>query len=159
MHFDDNASPAVNARMTLPALVGKYAGAGRKLLAENPDPAQLHALRLQTKRLRYTLELFAPCYGPGLDERLAMLRGVQQHLGEMNDCATLRALLSRKLRRGSAAYAKVERLGASGMHRYRSLPSLAAIGDNPRPTSRCIWRWSLVKDGSHSSYQSEPIRS
>jgi CHAD domain-containing protein len=125
MHFDENASPAVNARMTLPALVAKYAGAGRKLLAGNPEPAQLHALRLRTKRLRYTLELFAPCYGPGLDERLAMLRGVQQQLGEMNDCATVRAWLARRLPRSSLHRVKVERFldqrlarAAAGLRRH-----------------------------------------
>jgi Flp pilus assembly CpaE family ATPase len=48
---------------------------------------------LDTKRLRYTLELFRPCYGPGLEARLQGLQRVQQLLGEVNDAVATAALL------------------------------------------------------------------
>jgi CHAD domain-containing protein len=65
----------------------------RELLAASPPPAELHAVRLATKRLRYTLELFRPCYGQGLEIRLAELQRLQQVLGEINDCAAAERLI------------------------------------------------------------------
>jgi len=80
-----------NARLVLPRLAAKYLRASRRLA--EPNPSALHAFRLKTKRFRYTLELFRSCYGPGFDQRLAALRKIQQHLGEINDCAATRRLL------------------------------------------------------------------
>ena len=83
----------VNARRHLPSAVRGYFASVRQLLAANPAPAELHAMRLATKRLRYTLELFRPCYGKGLEVRLAALQRLQQVLGEVNDCAAAERLL------------------------------------------------------------------
>lgn len=91
--WDEAAGVAENARQRLPVMVAEYFRQGREILAENPEPARLHALRLATKRLRYTLELFRPCYGPGFRLRMAALRRVQQLLGEANDCASAAAVL------------------------------------------------------------------
>ena len=63
------------------------------MLAGNPAPVELHAIRLATKRLRYTLELFRPCYGRGLDARIRSLQQLQQTLGEVNDCAAAERLI------------------------------------------------------------------
>lgn len=79
------AEAAENARTHLPKLVAAYFEEGRKLLAANPAPAQLHALRLATKKVRYTLELFKSCYDAGLNERISALKSLQQMLGEIND--------------------------------------------------------------------------
>jgi CHAD domain-containing protein len=82
-----------NASRKLPPVMRAYFGQGRELLATNPAPAELHALRLATKRVRYTLELFRPCYGRGLNIRLAALQRLQQVLGEVNDCAAAERLI------------------------------------------------------------------
>jgi CHAD domain-containing protein len=84
---------AGNARRHLPAMVRAYFKQVRELLAADPPPAELHAIRLATKRVRYTLELFRPCYGPGLKIRLAALQRLQQVLGEVNDCAAAERLI------------------------------------------------------------------
>ena len=97
--WDEERSAAENARRELPALVLSYFSYVRQELANDPAPARLHLLRLATKRLRYTLELFRPCYGPGLEDRLAELRKVQQRLGELNDCVATWNLLSKAMRR------------------------------------------------------------
>jgi len=83
--WDERQKASFNARKHLPRLVSDYFALGREILAGQKDPAHLHALRLATKRLRYTLELFRPCYGPGLKTRLATLQKNQQMLGEIND--------------------------------------------------------------------------
>jgi CHAD domain-containing protein len=92
--WDERAGAAENARRRLPALVAGYFSTVRKFLAEERPGEELHDLRLETKRLRYTLELFRPCYGPGLESRLAALRRLQTSLGEVNDCAVTERLVS-----------------------------------------------------------------
>ena len=52
----------------------------------DPNAADLHPLRLATKHLRYSLELFAPFYGRGTVAKLSLLKRLQTHLGDMSDC-------------------------------------------------------------------------
>jgi CHAD domain-containing protein len=93
IQWDEAAGPARNARRKLPGLVREYFAEGRALAAGKASAAAFHRFRLRTKRLRYTLELFRPCYGPGLDRRLQALHQVQQLLGELNDCAAARRIV------------------------------------------------------------------
>jgi len=88
-----------NARRELPAIVSSYFAYVRRELAKDPPPASLHPLRLATKHVRYTLELFRPFYGWGLEARLGALRKVQQQLGDVNDYVVSWQLLSAKMRR------------------------------------------------------------
>lgn len=83
-------SAAENARAELPKLAHAYFAEVRKKLAANPEPAELHALRLASKRLRYTLELFRPCYAEGLEQRIKALKKVQDLLGDCNDAVASR---------------------------------------------------------------------
>jgi CHAD domain-containing protein len=83
--WEEDVQAAGNARKHLPALVSNYFQLGREIMARHKDAAELHPLRLATKRLRYTLELFKACYGPGLKTRLAELQALQQILGDIND--------------------------------------------------------------------------
>jgi CHAD domain-containing protein len=83
--WDATSDAITNARTVLPKLVVDYFALGRELLASNPAPPELHQLRLASKKLRYTLELFKGCYGPGLGERIEALKTLQQILGEIND--------------------------------------------------------------------------
>lgn len=106
--WDERSGAAVNARRKLPVVATEYFARVRKLLEKDPSPRKLHRLRLATKRLRYTLELFRPCYGPGLETRTAELRQVQLLLGEMNDCATTAELLSKAMKK-SPQRARVEK--------------------------------------------------
>jgi len=95
--WDESASASLNARARLPELVRAYFEEGRKLMSPAPSPAAMHRFRLHTKALRYTVELFRPCYGPGLDRRLSGLRKIQDCLGAMNDYATTKNLIASKL--------------------------------------------------------------
>jgi CHAD domain-containing protein len=105
--WEERAGAAVNARRELPHLAASYFARVRALLADDPSAPKLHRLRLVTKRLRYTLELFRPCYGPGLDTRLAALRRIQQSLGEVNDSAAAGRLLSRSMSAASPQRARI----------------------------------------------------
>lgn len=46
----------------------------------------LHKMRIAAKRLRYALELFEQCLGPGTAIFARKVAGLQTSLGELNDC-------------------------------------------------------------------------
>ncbi|MBI5280122.1 MAG: CHAD domain-containing protein [Candidatus Solibacter usitatus] len=87
---DDAAS---TARAWLPPLADEFFAAGRKTMLKASSPQRLHAFRLAAKRFRYTLELFAPFYGPVFRERLSQVREIQALLGKRQDCAVAAARL------------------------------------------------------------------
>ncbi|MCX6628554.1 MAG: CHAD domain-containing protein [Candidatus Solibacter sp.] len=87
------AGLAANARRALPPIVSAFFSLVRETLAADPTPRRLHRLRLASKRLRYTLELFRPCYPPGLEDRLQALKTLQDWLGEVNDAVASARLL------------------------------------------------------------------
>jgi len=105
--WEERAGAAVNARRELPQLAASYFAQVRTLLADDPSAPKLHRLRLLTKRLRYTLELFRPCYGPGLETRLAALHRIQQSLGEVNDSAAAGRLVSKSMSAASPQRARI----------------------------------------------------
>jgi len=94
----ERENAAANARRELPLLMSSYFKHVRKLLAADPSPADLHKVRLATKRVRYTFELFRSCYGPGLETRLRELRELQTVLGEVNDAAVTAEFLLKRLK-------------------------------------------------------------
>jgi CHAD domain-containing protein len=96
--------PGANARRQLSRLMADYFVVVRGLLKTNPAPPALHQARLASKRVRYTLELFRPCYGPGLEARLDALRRLQQVLGDVNDAAATRRLLGKSVPAPVAAF-------------------------------------------------------
>lgn len=53
------------------------------------DDEALHRLRIEGKKLRYTLEFFEPLFVPRIRVRLRMLRQLQDQLGEIHDLADL----------------------------------------------------------------------
>jgi putative phosphoesterase len=45
-----------------------------------------HELRIAFKRLRYTMEIFAPLYKRGLTDQISLMKQFQDLLGELHDC-------------------------------------------------------------------------
>ena len=108
-----DASAAENARRRLPNLARAYFAEVRETLAANPKPAELHALRLASKRLRYTLELFRPCYAEGLEQRIKALKQLQDLLGECNDAVSSLSRIQSALGTNRAEQARMRKwLGA-----------------------------------------------
>jgi|YNPMSStandDraft_1061717.scaffolds.fasta_scaffold17923_3 CHAD domain-containing protein len=120
-NWDASADTAAAAREHLPALAARYFAAGRKTFARKADPETLHAFRIETKRFRYTLELFQPLYGPGLAERLELLRKVQQYLGDINDCVITERLLRSTSADGGPPKKLLRALAARSRQRRRKL--------------------------------------
>jgi len=70
---------------------------GRK--ARDGDEANLHRLRIALKKLRYTAEFLAPLYSKRkVKHYVRELRGLQEHLGALNDIAHVRATMTTLLR-------------------------------------------------------------
>jgi CHAD domain-containing protein len=88
---------AINARRVLPRLVTGFFEEVRGFLEKDREPEELHRMRLAAKRLRYVIELFRPCYGAGLQERVEALKNLQDSLGDVNDAVATRARFGRRL--------------------------------------------------------------
>ena len=90
---------------------------GRK--ARSGEEGDLHRLRIALKKLRYTAEFFAPLYPKKKVRRyLSKLRGLQEHLGALNDIAHVRAtvaeLAARNRRQDESAPGERYAAGAGG---------------------------------------------
>jgi CHAD domain-containing protein len=60
----------------------------------NPDNiAELHAMRIASKQLRYTLEIFGPLYGSQLKNIIQTVKLAQEMLGDIHDCDVWSTLL------------------------------------------------------------------
>ena len=90
-----------NARRLLFPMIDPLFRAGREAARPDSSPRRMHRFRLQTKRVRYTLEIFAPVYGRKTGPLLRWLKGLQEKLGAINDCATTLEMIRRD--RGAAA--------------------------------------------------------
>lgn len=68
---------------------------GRVITPESPDE-KLHALRIECKKLRYLMELFAGLYEPrAISGLVKQLRILQDNLGDFNDLSVQEAYLMR----------------------------------------------------------------
>jgi CHAD domain-containing protein len=93
--WNPRLSPAANARRHLPELVNAWFAEARAILSRPDDPARLHRLRLISKRLRYTLELFGPQHCEGLPIGIETLKHFQDLLGDANDAAVAARLIAK----------------------------------------------------------------
>jgi CHAD domain-containing protein len=59
---------------------------------DRTDPAAMHKLRIECKKLRYAAEFFRPLFN-GMDGFIAHMKGIQDLLGLMNDVSVTRHLL------------------------------------------------------------------
>jgi len=71
----------------------------RAKVAKSRKEADLHHLRIALKKLRYTAEFFAPLYPRrAASHYLKELRGLLNHLGDLNDVANVRSVVGGLLR-------------------------------------------------------------
>jgi CHAD domain-containing protein len=84
-------------RDMVPVLVySRYAAVrAYESLVPTASVIQLHALRIECKKFRYTLEYFKEILGPEIGLTINDLKGMQDHLGELHD-ADVACLLVRK---------------------------------------------------------------
>ncbi len=85
-----------------------------ELVLEEATIEMLHALRIDFKRLRYTLEFFVPVLGPEASSIIEGLEGIQDHLGDLNDADVASQILEGYLQRLS----DLPEAGRRGMSGY-----------------------------------------
>lgn len=110
-HHLQVAKPAANADLQassreiagrlLPPMMEDLFRAGREAARPGCSHRRMHRFRLKTKRVRYTLELFEPVYGGKTKPMMESLKGLQEKLGAINDCAATLEMIGRD--RGAAA--------------------------------------------------------
>jgi CHAD domain-containing protein len=77
---------------------------------------QMHRFRLTGKRFRYTLEIFGPVAGRQWREQIEQIRGLQEHLGAINDCVVTRELIPQP----NAALERLQRQRVAAFREYLS---------------------------------------
>jgi len=90
---------------------------GYETVIEGAPIETLHALRIDCKRLRYSLEFFREVLGPEVEETIKEVVIMQDHLGDLNDADVACSLLVAFLE-GWARAAQRERINVSGVTRY-----------------------------------------
>jgi CHAD domain-containing protein len=80
-----NPSYRVFARSTLLARLKELESTSLSLYKPQKTKP-LHEMRIAAKRLRYSMELFAPCWGSRLDVFSRRVVQMQSSLGELHDC-------------------------------------------------------------------------
>lgn len=86
----------------LRAMAGDFLARGQVAVRASA-PRELHRFRIAAKKFHYTLELFAPFYPSRLSEWLEPVKDIQRLLGQINDYATVRRMISKKRGQGAAA--------------------------------------------------------
>jgi CHAD domain-containing protein len=82
------------ARRMLPRVTQQFFERGNESAKTEISPGDLHQFRIAAKKFRYTLELFTSVYGPPLNSSLEKIKHTQRLLGDINDCETVRTMLS-----------------------------------------------------------------
>ncbi|QLH74698.1 MAG: CHAD domain-containing protein [Methanomassiliicoccales archaeon] len=95
------------------ALIGAMAGIDDLFEFDRyvQDPSAViehHEMRIATKKLRYTLEIFSGVFEGGLRPYIKKLKELQDVLGEMHDCDVWTSMLAR-IKGGGAASLKADR--------------------------------------------------
>jgi CHAD domain-containing protein len=104
------------AKRLLPAMMTDLFRSGREAARPRSTHQRMHRLRLEAKRVRYTVELFESAYGKKKAGRvLEPLKALQDKLGAINDCATTLEMV----RRHRDAAAAVRRLAAERETAFR----------------------------------------
>jgi CHAD domain-containing protein len=99
--IEGNQNDGTNSRVrdTVPVLVySRYAAVrSYESILPTASVAQLHALRIEFKQFRYTLEYFREILGEGAYQAIEELKQLQDHLGELHDadvaCQLVRGFL------------------------------------------------------------------
>lgn len=98
---------------------------------------EIHRLRIEGKKLRYALEIFAPVFPPRLVTRCEKaLESLQEHLGEFTDHATVADRLQRWQHRQADAADRMEIRALRDTERSRARKARKAFAKWWSPTRR-----------------------
>jgi CHAD domain-containing protein len=84
------------AERVVEPMLREFVRRGKRSLATGASVERIHRLRIEAKKLRYTLELFAPVLGAAFDGWIERLKALQKVLGVISDCETVREMIERQ---------------------------------------------------------------
>jgi len=87
---------ATTATRAIEPMLEEFASRGKRALAPKASIEKIHRLRIEAKKVRYTLELFAPVYGAPVEGWMERLKSLQNVLGAISDCETVREMIERQ---------------------------------------------------------------
>ncbi len=89
----------------------------------NPDAvAEHHAMRIAAKKLRYTMEVYAPLYRRNLKKPLVRVKKIQEILGDLHDCDVWIDTVMAMLLTERSSSRKGSRLPGNGRNQGDRLP-------------------------------------
>jgi CHAD domain-containing protein len=91
---------------------------GKKAASQETSIREVHRFRIASKKFRYTLELVEPFHGVRLAPWLDRVKAVQSILGDVNDCETVRRMVSR-WNAGEGLVAKLEERQKRKLRKFR----------------------------------------
>jgi hypothetical protein len=109
-----NARKIIDVRLNEMLSFGKYANDPTKI-------EEIHNLRIAAKRLRYTLEMFRFAFKKDLNDYIAEVKEVQEHIGNMRDADVMIERVAGILE--SERNARSERLNEIAQATTRGTPS------------------------------------
>jgi CHAD domain-containing protein len=86
-----------NADLIIPARVADLL-VWERYISDPSRVREIHQMRIAAKRLRYTMELFAPFYGSRFREAIEKVKSIQEHIGALHDADVLTPQLQEYLR-------------------------------------------------------------
>ena len=86
----------VTAARSLQPMLQEFLSRGKQAVRPKAALEKIHQFRILAKKLRYTLELFAPVYGASFDGWIEQVKALQNVLGVISDCETVRVMVRRE---------------------------------------------------------------
>ena len=83
--LDPRGALRPNAVRIVRTRLDELRGFADRALAADAGSTQ-HEMRIAAKRLRYALEIFAPCFGEEAEAARRAAKGLQSALGDLHDC-------------------------------------------------------------------------
>jgi CHAD domain-containing protein len=92
---DEPTPTPYQVRHVLPVMVYDHLASVRAYdtVLEDADVNTLHALRIEFKRLRYSIEFFAPVMGNSIEKFVEEMKQIQDYLGRLNDVSVAQSRL------------------------------------------------------------------
>ncbi len=133
--LDPKAPLAVNAREILKVRIAEYYHY-TPIVHDEQAGVLLHELRIASKRLRYTLEMFRDVFGESGEVQIDRVKNVQEALGELHDCDVRIGLIEDELAVLAARQVRElsQRMFEEPLERHKALTSAALRPppDDPR---------------------------
>ncbi len=85
---DPENSVRANAALIIPVRVAELVS-WERFVGDPENVGELHQMRIAAKRLRYTMEMFAVCYGPEFGQAVDKVKWIQEQLGDIHDADVL----------------------------------------------------------------------